>query len=324
MIYLKNFSKEKKWVFGVGALAVLAFAIVLYFLFIQTPSNFQSETVVTVSSGEGLSSIAKELSLEHIVSHPDLFMDLVILQGEEHKVLSGDYIFHSRENVISVSRRFVTGNFEITPVKVTIPEGSTSFDIAEILSKKFSNFNPVVFLNETKGEEGYLFPDTYFIFANTKPGDIAQNMETNFNTQVAPLQSEITLSGHSLSQIITVASIVEVEAATTTDRKIVAGIIWKRLAMGMPLQLDSTLKYVTGKTSAELTEADLKSSSLYNTYVHVGLPPTPISNPGLDSIEATLNPVATPYYFFLADKSGKMHYATTLKQHDANIATYLR
>lgn len=318
------FFKENKWFFVVGAAAILAAALALYFLFIQTPSNFQPETVITVSPGESVSAIAKDLSALHIVSHLDLFMDLVIAQGGERKVLSGDYIFHSRESVFSVSRRFVTANFEITPVKITIPEGSTSFDIAEILSKKFSNFNPVLFLSKTKGEEGYLFPDTYFIFANTDPGDIAKNMENNFNTRITPLQSEISTSGHSLSQIITVASIVEVEAATTTDRKIVAGIIWKRLSDGIPLQLDSTLKYVTGKTSDELTAQDLKSDSSYNTYVHIGLPPTPISNPGLDSIGAALNPTETPYYFFLADKNGKMHYATTLKQHDANIATYLR
>src|SRR5271168_2330450 len=175
MIFWKFFSKHKKNILIIISIVVIIF-IVSYFLFLQTPLNFIPETVITVSPGENLLSIAEDLQAQHIVSYRDLFMDLVILQGGEHKVLSGDYIFHSREDIFLVSRRFVVGDFEITPVKVTIPEGSTVYNIVEILSEKFSNFNPITFLQIAKGEEGYLFPDTYFIFPNTKPEDIVSMM----------------------------------------------------------------------------------------------------------------------------------------------------
>ena len=116
----------------------------------------------------------------------------------------------------------------------------------------------------------------------------------------------------------------EDEARTTTDRQIVAGILWKRLSLGMPLDVDSTVSYITGKPLDQLTTADLKIKSLYNTYLVAGLPPTPIDNPGLDSLSAAVSASTTPYLYYLSDKDGLMHYAVTFAEHQKNVAKYLK
>ena len=120
------------------------------------------------------------------------------------------------------------------------------------------------------------------------------------------------------------ASLLEEEARQTPTRRTVAGILWKRLDLGMPLQVDATLRYLLGKSSHELTREDLEYDSPYNTYKDAGLPPGPISNPGLDAILAALRPVETAYLYFLTDSEGNIHYARTFEEHVANKAMYLR
>jgi len=119
------------------------------------------------------------------------------------------------------------------------------------------------------------------------------------------------------------ASIIEAEARTTESRRIISGILWKRISLGMPLQVDSTFVYINGKNTYELTSDDLKIDSPYNTYVYKGLPPTPIGNPGLDAILAALYPKTSKYLYFLSSKSGDMYYATTFEQHKRNKELYL-
>ena len=120
------------------------------------------------------------------------------------------------------------------------------------------------------------------------------------------------------------ASIIEREAITPEARRIVSGILWKRIKMGMPLQVDATFAYVNGKNTYELTAEDLHIDSKYNTYEYKGLPPGPICNPGLDSIIATIEPTATPYLYYLSEKNGTMHYAKTFEEHKMNKVKYMR
>jgi UPF0755 protein len=119
------------------------------------------------------------------------------------------------------------------------------------------------------------------------------------------------------------ASILEGEARLLETRRIVAGILWKRISLGMPLQVDTTFKYELGKTTFDLTTEDLKADSAYNSYTRLGLPPTPVSNPGIESILAAVTPIKTNYLYFLTDKKGEMHYATTHEGHVANKFKYL-
>lgn len=121
------------------------------------------------------------------------------------------------------------------------------------------------------------------------------------------------------------ASIIQGEAFDgSVEKQIISGILWKRIDKKMLLQVDSTLKYINGKTSAQLTIKDLAEDNPYNTYIHLGLPPTPIGNPGVDAIKAALTPIPSAYFFYLHDSDGKIHYAVTFADHKKNISLYLK
>ncbi|MCX6701950.1 MAG: endolytic transglycosylase MltG [Candidatus Zambryskibacteria bacterium] len=178
------------------------------------------------------------------------------------------------------------------------------------------------FLTLAKSNEGYLFPDTYFISKTAKSMDVINMMKENFEVKINSV-SGIATSTHKLKDIIIMASILEGEALPK-DRNIVAGILWKRLEMGMPLQVDSTFAYINGKNTYELTLDDLKIDSPYNTYKYRGLPPGPISNPGLEAIISAINPIKTKYLYFLTEKDGTIHYAKTFEEHKRNKELYLK
>ena len=148
-------------------------------------------------------------------------------------------------------------------------------------------------------------------------------MEDNFEAKINSLSAFATTT-RSKEDIIIMASILENETRTPEDRRIVSGILWKRLKLGMPLQVDASFVYVNGKNTYELTANDLKIDSPYNTYKYQGLPPGPIGNPGLDSILAALNPTTTKYLYFLSSLDGKMYYAQTFEQHKKNRELYLK
>ena len=148
-------------------------------------------------------------------------------------------------------------------------------------------------------------------------------MNDNFNKKMEPWKGAIENSGHSLRDIIIMASILEREATTEKDKTMVAGILWKRISLGMPLQVDATFMYLLGKKSSELTVSDLKMKSAYNTYQNKGLPAGPIANPGIVAIRAAIIPTESPYLYYLSDNNDEMHYAKTFEEHKANKAKYL-
>ena len=167
--------------------------------------------------------------------------------------------------------------------------------------------------------EGFLFPDKYLIPINATEEDIVRTMVNNFFTKTGTLQSDTDLSYDDLI----IASIVEREGRRSDDRAIIAGIIKKRLAENWPLEVDVTHLYYFKDWKKELTWADLQEDQPYNMRIHTGLPPTPICNPGLDAISATVNPEPSDYFFWLADPDGAVHFATTIEEHNANISKYL-
>jgi UPF0755 protein len=185
---------------------------------------------------------------------------------------------------------------------VTIPEGFNVNQIASVCSLKLNNFNQAQFLGETKDLEGYLFPDTYFFLSNASDKDVVKSMSENFQKKITPLLQQINASGKSEKDIITMASIIEGEAKGDIDRGIISGILWKRIQVGMPLEVDSAPE----------------------TYKTKGLPENPINNPGLKAILAAISPQSSPYLYYLHDKDGNIHYATTFAEHQANIRKYLR
>ena len=318
---MKKF-RLKRIVSGFGLLC-LCIAGGLYFFYFRAPSDFPKGTIVTIKSGETVRGVAEAFESAHLVRSGLWLTNFVILVGNEARVTEGDYFFPETESVYSIAQRITHGTYKLAPTKITIPEGSSVADIAAILKSNFPLFNSKEFLSKARDQEGYLFPDTYYFMANTPVDDIIKKLRTTFDQKMGSLRITIDTFNRPFDEVVTMASILEGEARQYETRRIVAGILWKRIEIGMPLQVDATFKYINGKGSAELTMADLKIKSPYNTYVNKGLPPTPISNPGYDAIKAALNPKSNPYIYFLTGKDGEMHYAKTLEEHVVNKRKYL-
>lgn len=173
--------------------------------------------------------------------------------------------------------------------------------------------------------EGYLFPDTYRVFVDEGVESIVGRLLAHFDTKItSEMRAELARQQKPLYEIITMASIVEREVRTDADRPKVSDVLWGRLRVGMPLQVDSSVNYVTDKNTPSISKSDAFIASPYNTYRFRGLPLGPISNPGIKSIQAALYPVETPYAYFLTDGEGNVHYARTLEEHNENKYRYLK
>jgi UPF0755 protein len=175
------------------------------------------------------------------------------------------------------------------------------------------------------GLEGYLFPDTYRVYADATIKDIVTKMLENFGKKLTPeMRLEIAKQKKTIFQVVTVASLVEAEARSDADRHLVADIIWRRLAFGMPLQLDSTVNYATGGKKAAISLAEQALNSPYNTYRYPGLPLGPINNPALTALQSAIYPEENNYWYFLTGTDGKMYYAKDLNGHNINKYRYLK
>ncbi len=303
---------------------VLAILLVIgYRIAFSPPDDFPAGSIVSVAEGASVPDVAAQLANAHIIKHPQLLRAVLRITGESAHVQAGAYLFNTPEDLFIVAYRLATGSYGLPPVRLTFPEGETTRDAAARVADAFSNIAASDFLSKAQPYEGYLFPDTYLFPPSADVESIVSAMRSNFNTKIAPLLDGIHASGRSLSDTVILASLVEKEARTTANRRIVAGILENRLTLGMPLQVDAVFGYIFGRDTYSPSYADLKVNSPYNTYTHKGLPPGPIDNPGLDSLDAVVNPTKTGYLYYLTGKDGQMHYATTYAQHLANQAKYL-
>ncbi len=279
------------------ALLVIVIAVVAWS--VTAPAAFPKDTIVTVPNGAGLQEISQTLEKGHFIRSSFWFRSFSIVLGGERGMKAGQYYFEKPESAFTIAWRIFRGDHEIETIKVTVPEGFTSAKISNLFKEEFAFFDNAMFL--ATAPEGYLFPDTYFMPVTATASSTIQVMRENFTRRIAPLMTDIEASGHTLEEIVTMASLLEAEAKTAEDRKVAADILWKRLKLGMPLQVDSEM----------------------GTYEFQGLPKKPINNPGLVSLNAALHPTATPYLYFLTGKDGKMHYAKTFEEHKQNIIKYL-
>lgn len=312
--------RYKLWLYSFAAAIVLVGS---YELFLAPPSNFPSGDIVVISRGTSVSDIAKQFSDAHIIAHPVILNLVLRISGASSRVKSGAYLFDAPQNVFSVASRISSGAYGMPPIKITFPEGMTVRDISKKVAEALPLISAHDFAAVGKSEEGYLFPDTYLLQSDASVTSIVETMRTNFDTKTASLTAEIKASGHSIADVVTMASLVEKEARTDTNRRVVAGVLWNRLARGMPLQVDAVFGYIYNRDTYSPSLEDLKVDSPYNTYIHTGLPPGPICNPGLESIQAALNPTKTNYLYYLTDINGVMHYAMTFAGHQANQRQYL-
>jgi UPF0755 protein len=290
--------------------------------------NDKTTTIFVVKRGENLRGIIRNLYDQKLVRSRIVFFFVVKQLGIEKKIQAGDFRLSPSMDAYQIAETLTHGTLDVW---VTIVEGLRKEEIAHLIGKELD-------IPETEfikiAREGYLFPDTYLLPKNTDVETIIRIFNENFQKKFS--QQLVDQAKRNLNleqdQVLILASLVEREARYDFDRKKVASILVKRLKNDWPLQVDATVQYALGYQAKEktwwkknLTFYDLKIDSPYNTYKNTGLPPTPICNPGLASIKAVVE--ADPdieYWYYLSDKTGKMHYSKTLEEHNRNIEKYLQ
>lgn len=319
---------------------VFLLAIFLFFFFeIYIPVNPNSNETITynVQKGMGDEEISKELEGLGIIRNAYFFRAYTLLSLKHLMLKAGKYNLSPKMSAYQIVKKMVEG--DVVKDKLVILEGWSMYDIAGYLeSKRLCSKDYFIFLSEKDysdsfeflkdkpkdvGLEGYIFPDTYEISEGESCEDVLALMLSNFKTKLtSDLTKEITKQNKTVFDIVTMASMIEKEVNTIEDKKIVSGILWKRLSVDMPLQIDATVNYITGKSDPAVAITDTKIDSPYNTYKYKGLPKGPISNPGEESLLAAIYPTVTKYWFYLSD--GKTIFSETFDQHVSAKAKYLK
>jgi len=308
-------SPLKYLLFAAFTFVVLVAGVLIFFRSITAPVTSQDsprlEFVITL--GDSTLEIADHLYQAGLIRSPLGFRYLVKKNRLGDKLQAGTYYLSPNLSTLEIAQSLTRG---IADLRLTIPEGYRLEEIALLLEKELS-LPSSEFLPLASGLEGSLFPDTYFLPASASPSQIIKMMQDNFSLKAGSVDR----------QALILASLIERETKGNPEKPLVAGILQKRLSAGWPLELDATVQYALGTKKEwwpNTTLADRKVNSPYNTYLNPGLPPGPICNPGLASIQAALHPQSSEYWFYLHDSKGTIHYARTLEEHNANINTYLR
>lgn len=323
------------------ALVLLVFIPVYYLVYI--PVNAGNTPVkVSIENGQSSRAIAGILKENGLIRSELVFVAYLKLSGEAGDLKAGKYNFSGRLDIPEIVFTLVNGLSESEDIRLLLSEGFNIWEIDERLVS-LGLIKEGWFSSKYRDEEGYLFPDTYRI--NRKAEDhnfiqeLRQRMADNFNEKTAELLRGLGLTES--REVIVIASILEKEARTEKDMKLVSGIIRNRLKLGMPLQVDATVIYGACLRNFQLSMAnnqpgkncevtfqgvarEIKIDGPYNTYIRKGLPPGAISNPGLKAIEAALNPQDSDYLYYLSTRDGsQMIYSKTPGEHAANRRKYL-
>ncbi len=324
-------NKILRLVLIVGAILafVLTSVIVFGFSLLQAPdsTNNQLERFV-IAKGEPVALIGDKLKKKNLIKNSYVFKIYYQLNQDNFKIQAGSFELSPAMDVATILEILSDGTDDIW---ITFPEGMRREEIAQSLEKySLINYNQEEFLAQTVALEGQLFPDTYLVPKEVTTQALINLMQNTFEKKIASLQTQIEQSNYSFNELLTMASILEREARGSEQLQQVSNILWKRLEIGMPLQVDATLQYAKGYDEtigswwATPLAEDKQLNSRFNTYLNPGLPPRPICNPGLEAITASLNPRSTEYLFYIHDKQGNVHFARTLEEHNNNINRYLR
>lgn len=289
----------------------------------STPKNFPVGSVVTIAPGVSTRDASVTLASNNIIRSAELFQLLVSI-SPRNQVIAGDFQFNERVGLVTVVRMVTRGNFGEAQVKITLPEGSSNREISKIIHQVVPGWDTAIFLEQVSKKEGYLFPETYLVFKSITPEKMRILLENEYEKKVQPLRKEMLRLGKTEREIIIMASLLEKEAKNAQEAKIVSGILWKRIARGMPLQVDAPFLYTLNKTSEQLTLKDLQKDGPYNTYTRKGLPVGPIGNPGLAMIQAAMYPESSPYLYYLHGTDGVIRYGKTYAEHLENKRKFLK
>lgn len=305
-----------KWIIRIITLSIIlliSFFISIYFSHFTDKAS--KDVIVIIPEKTSTDNVIKILIDNSVIHHDISFKIITLINAKNKRYLQpGEYEFKAGDNSRAVLKKILTADRVLR--KITIPEGFTNFQISNLLNAEENLKGDISDL----GLDGSYMPETYFYYYNTQKKVILDKMKDSMDEFL-----KNNIKSDDKKTVLILASIVEKEAKTDEERPIIASVYLNRIAQKMPLQADPTVIYAlkNGKTDFGyiLSKEDLKYDSPYNTYVYAGLPPSPICNPGKNSIKAVLNPANTDYLFFVADgTSGKHIFAKDYKSHLANIA----
>lgn len=323
---IETFETDKPKNFWWLAAFLFTALLLIFTLWYQTlpPKNFPTDSVVTINRGLSASSIAHSLEEQNVVKSNLLLYLILTWRYDPANIQAGTFIYQEPLNVWQVAERLNLASSAENLVAVTLPEGFTIEEFAELASVRLDNFNKERFIELGEGKEGYFFPDTYYLPNDFTAEELVEMLSETYLQKTADLAEAMQSHELTADQIVILASILEREANTEESMRTVSGILQNRLAIGMALQADATMEYVLDRPLKQLEASDLEIDSPYNTYLYRGLPPTPIGNPGIMAINAVLNPIVSDYFYYLTDDEGDFYYAETFDEHRSNIAKYLR
>lgn len=310
----------------VAATFVLLALGAAFFVWYEISSPVQKgsakEVIFQIRKGERGAQIASNLEEQGLIRSSFSFRFYTITRLISQKLQAGTYGLSPSMTIPEIAHTFAAG--DVVRDQITIIEGWTVRDIARHL-EELDKFPADEVVQELGELEGYLFPDTYEIRGDMTVRELGAKIWQNFEEKFSrELREEILAQGKTIHDIVTMASLLEREVRTAEDKKVIAGILWKRLENDMPLQVDAAVAYAMGYEIARTSGLDLQIDSPYNTYANRGLPPGPISNPGMESILAAIYPEESPYWYYLSASDGKTVFSRNFEEHKAAKARYLQ
>ena len=305
---------------------VLAISFIIITMLLSTNNRTINPTIVTIEKGMSLSTVSKLLHQKNIIASQDIFKAKVMLRGLASKIPTGKFLFEGKvSDSALIDLIFNEGPIKL---KLTIPEGLQSDQVFENINsllktdydfKKYFYSKEIIQDFNIKGKslEGYLYPDTYYLYHDSSPDEIINILLTEFWKRFDKnLINRTNQLGLSVHQVVTLASIIEGEAMLSSERKTISSVYHNRLKINMKLQADPTIQYIIPGPPKTLSNRDLRIKSDYNTYQNYGLPPGPINNPGIESIIAALYPEDTNFLYFVAQGDGSHAFTTNEKDHE--------
>jgi len=314
-----NFIGKLFFIFSLILLISILFTTAIYF---PLEENSVTQKVVNIPSGTNAKEIVNVLEKNEIIRKNNYTLRVLIkIMKLEDQLKYGEYDLSPAMNMLQILDKLVKG--EVITYKITIPEGYTCIKIAEILEKNEITEKEAfleLIKDKEKSMEGYLFPDTYEVPKKYGAEKMVKAMLSNFDhvAEENKFTEKAEEIGFSLDEIIILASIIEKEAKFSEEKSKVSSVFHNRLKTGMKLQSCATIQYILEEPKERLDENDLKIESPYNTYLHKGLPPGPICNPGLDSIIAALEPEEEDYLYFVLGENGRHIFSKTYQEHLRN------
>lgn len=322
---------------------VIAFGVSYIYYQIYSPADKgnSEQALFSVTKGESVKAIAAKLRSENFIRSQFWFELYVWYEKQQANLQAGDYALSPSLTIPEILQIITGGKVVPNEIQITFPEGFSASQIKDRLLENGITFASAIdqekidwfqlqykFLGGVSTEkslEGFLFPDTYRFNKDIKKEEIIKKFLDNFDKKLTPAwRAEIERSQRTIYDVVTLASIVQQEALNEQEMPTIAGIFLNRLEIGMALESDATINYITGKKDRQVTSDDTKIISPYNSYLNKGLPPTPICNPGVEAIRAAIYPQQSDYLYFLHPLNSSAIYSKTLEEHNINKAKYLK